>query len=337
MHRLLPRFVPPVACAGFVLGLTLAATPACPAGEAANPLAEPFLDDAAIRDAVVAEGRRLIEAGQTAPLSVVREQMNRERCPASLPAAPPSSEADPAATAEAATLIVACVHFCENCQRFESNNASGFVLTPDGLAVTNYHVLDAAPKPKRDRDADADAEEDGTEERAGFVALTRTGEALPVVEVLAADAAADVAVVRLGLPEGRTLPALPLAPAGRIGEEVHCISHPAGRFFSYSRGVVTRRHLGRRLGRATPRLSVTADYARGSSGAAMVNAAGAVVGIVTTTDSVYYSERGGAQRDLQMVFRDCVPVESLRALFAPPETDEGETRSADAGPENDPI
>ncbi|QDT16438.1 S1 family peptidase [Alienimonas californiensis] len=336
MHRLIPRFASPfaspVACAGLLLGLTLAATPTGQAGEAANPLTASFLNDGAIRDAVVAEGRRLVEDGQTLPLATLREQMDRRACPLPLPAPASglSEPGGPAADAEAATLIIACVHYCRNCERFESNNASGFVISADGLAVTNYHVLDAAPQHGRAKDDDED-------QRAGFVALTRSGEAWPIVEVVAANPAADVALVRLGLPEGRTLSALPLAAAGRLGEDVHCISHPAGRFFSYSRGVVTRRHMTRRHGEETPRLSVTADYARGSSGAAMVNVEGAVVGIVTTTDSVYYSERGGQQRDLQMVFRDCVPVESLQALFAPPTTEDENTLSADASPDNDAV
>ena len=348
MHRLLSRFarrfVPPAACAGLALGVTLAASPAGPAGGAepvggaANPLAESFLNDAAIREAVVAAGRRLIDAGDAAPIATLRGQMARRTCPLPVPAVAASGPRSPAADAEAATLIFACVHYCRHCDRYEANSASGFVISPDGLAVTNYHVLDAAPGSSGEHEARGEAEP-SEEERpaAGFVAFTRTGEALPVVEVLAADAAADVALVRLGLPAGRTLPALPLAEAGRIGEDVHCISHPAGRFFSYSRGVVTRRHLIRRAGGETPRLSVTADYARGSSGAAMVNADGAVVGLVTTTDSVYYSERGGRQRDLQMVFRDCVPVESLRALFAPPSAQGGGTLSADAAPDAQPA
>ena len=146
------------------------------------------------------------------------------------------------------------------------------MISPDGLAVTNYHVIES--------------DRDGEEDKAGFVAVTRDGRTLPVVEVLAANEAADIALIRLGLSDGVRLAALPLAPASRVGEEVYCVSHPAGRFFSYSRGAATRRHSVRRGRGRTPRLTVTADYARGSSGAAIVNARGEVVGVVITTDSV---------------------------------------------------
>lgn len=275
---------------------------------APHPLTAAFLDDDAVRAAVVSEGRTLVEAGATLPLDAVREQLARPFC-----ALPPPSTDRPVslppgaapARVEAATLVFSCVYYCcDGCGEYDSNCASGFAISADGLAVTNHHVLSIDPE-----------QVEALEGPAGLVAVTRDGRTLPVTEVLAADEAADVALVRLGLPEGETLPFLPLAEAGRVGEAVHCVSHPAGRFFSYSRGVITRRHvLDGRRGR-TPRLTVSAEYARGSSGAPVTNARGEVVGLVTTTDSVYYTERRGKQKDLQMVFRDCVPVESLRALF----------------------
>ncbi|NNJ26628.1 hypothetical protein LzC2_27170 [Planctomycetes bacterium LzC2] len=304
-----------------------AAAPIANAEEPSHPLGAAFLDDRAIRAALLDEGSALVEAGQTLPLETVQEQLKRKR--SVLPAPAPENPfvpapGDLAANLEAASLIVARVRYCcDGCGEYESNAASGFVISPDGLAVTNYHVLDA----------DADEEE----QRSGYIVVTRSGLTLPIAEVLAADEAADVALVRLDVGEGRSLPFLPLASAGRVGENVHCISNPAGRFFSYSRGVVTRRHLIRRSSGRTPRLTVTAEYARGSSGAPMINDRGEVIGLVTTTDSVYYTERRGQQRDLQMVFRDCVPVESLRALFAPAPTDEGETLSADTAEPTDAV
>jgi hypothetical protein len=37
--------------------------------------------------------------------------------------------------------------------------------------------------------------------------------------------------------------------------------------------------------------------------------------MVASTDSVYYREEDGVQRDLQMVFKQCVPVTALRGLL----------------------
>ena len=328
MNRAASRLVPVRPLAGCVVSLWLAAGAA--AGEPSHPLAAEFLNDGAVRAALLADGRRLVTAGETAPIAALQEQLGRKLCVHPLPTA--ETVLDPSAATDgllidrlqAATLIVSRIYYCTDCERFEHGTASGFVISPDGLAVTNYHVIES------DRDG-AEGKKGG--DRAGFVAVTRDGRTLPVVEVLAADEASDVALIRLGVPEGVTLAALPLAGRSRVGEEVHCVSHPAGRFFSYSRGVATRRHSVRRRRGRTPRLTVTADYARGSSGAAIVNARGEVVGLVSTTDSVYYSEKGGDQRDLQMVFRDCAPVESLRALFAAPldPPADGDRVASDAG------
>jgi hypothetical protein len=64
-------------------------------------------------------------------------------------------------------------------------------------------------------------------------------------------------------------------------------------------------------------VSITADFARGSSGAPVLNDQGQVVAIVKSTDSVYYSENDERQRDLQMVFKTCIPAQNLLRLVEP--------------------
>ena len=44
---------------------------------------------------------------------------------------------------------------------------------------------------------------------------------------------------------------------------------------------------------------------------------GNVVGMVAMTDSVYYSEENGQQKNLQMVFKNCVSARSILALIEP--------------------
>ena len=42
---------------------------------------------------------------------------------------------------------------------------------------------------------------------------------------------------------------------------------------------------------------------------------GQVVGIAASTESLYYTEKDGVQKNLQMVFKNCVPVSQLRELI----------------------
>ena len=309
-RRLPPR--PAFAAAAAVAVAAFLPAGSTRAGPPEHPLVAAFLDDAAVRAAVVSDGRRLVESGAAAPQAELLGQLDRRTCDRRVPclSGPPPAAGELPDRIAAATLIFARVYRDDDSGRFEAQCPTGFVVSPDGLAVTNHHVL--APPPAAEDDGG------GGGGPAGFVAVTRDGRALPVVAALACDPTADVALVRLGLPAGVRLAALPLANAAAVGEDVHCVSHPAGRFFSYARGVVTRRHLLRRGEERTPRLTVSAAFGRGSSGAPIVNGRGEVVGLTASTGSVYAAVPGGRERHLQMVLFDCVPVESLRALFAPP-------------------
>jgi serine protease Do len=148
---------------------------------------------------------------------------------------------------------------------------------------------------------------------------------------VAADAAGDAAVLRIDT-GGRDLPFLALGPAPECGAAVTVISHPVGRFYCLTEGVVSRYHrqqLGgpeagaaaspgsepARAADAVVWMSVTADYAVGSSGGPVFNAAGEVVGMVSRTFSSRPGRRPrGGPASEQMVFKDCVSLDTLQRL-----------------------
>ncbi len=132
-------------------------------------------------------------------------------------------------------------------------NATGFFISADGLAVTNYHSI-----------------EKGIQAR---VTLS-TGEVYPLESVLYYDAAIDIAVVRISRTStaGKTTSAfacLELAGAGdvRPGDTVYALGNPLGQGLSVSAGVVSA--TDRKVeDYALPCIMNTADISRGSSGGA---------------------------------------------------------------------
>jgi S1-C subfamily serine protease len=186
------------------------------------------------------------------------------------------------------------VYKCGKCSKWHlSGSATTWCLAADGVFVTNYHVFES-PK------------------GAVMGVCTVDGKVAAVTEILAADRAADVCIYRV---DGAGFRPLALAPPVPVGTKVRVISHPEGRFFFQSSGEIGRYH--RRPGRgdtpASTWMSVTADFARGSSGGPVVDELGRVVGMVSNTQSIYYEASGKEPKGpLQMVVKNCVPVESIR-------------------------
>lgn len=256
-----------------------------------------YLNDREIKRAVERGGTAIMESGDATQNDVLREQLQREQ--ASL-AVPPAKELtrggeDIYERAADGVLVVAGIFLCGRCDNYHANCASGFVISEDGLAITNHHVIQK-------------------EDNLTLVAMTRDGRVVPVLEVLASNKRDDVALIRLG--EG-DYHALPIAREAKVSEPVHTITHPDGRFYVYTSGEIARFYLQQRKdGPPVRRIQITAAYAKGSSGGPILNDLGQVVGVVTTTDSVYYNEKDGKQLNLQMVFYDCVSYESILDLFA---------------------
>lgn len=197
-------------------------------------------------------------------------------------------------------VMVSSVYKCGKCDKWHLGGAaSGWVLTSDGLMVTNHHVFE-----KADREA--------------YGVMTLDGTFAEVAEIVRADAAADIAVFRV---KGDGFHPLPLAEEVRVGEPAHVISHPDGRFFTYTAGRVSRLFQQHRHGQAATWMSITADYAKGSSGGPVFNNRGEVVGMVSSTSSLYYN--GTAKQDpkergpLQMVIKNCVSLPELRRVLGP--------------------
>lgn len=193
---------------------------------------------------------------------------------------------------KSSVLLVGRLYKCGKCTKWHISSASGFAVGEDVIA-TNYHVV---------------------ENTDGVVmgAMDFEGKTYAVKEVLAAHKADDVAILRVA---NAKLKPLALAAPAPVGTSVSVISHPDGRYFTMTKGDVSRYFVARpKTGRAE-RMAITADYAKGSSGAPVLDASGAVVGMVSATSSIYYNKSKGHNENLQMVVKSCVPVSAILRLL----------------------
>ena len=108
---------------------------------------------------------------------------------------------------------------------------------------------------------------------------------------------------------------MPLAASARIGAPILVLSHPVSHFYSLTSGIISRYFTQRRRDGVVNFLSITADFAKGSSGAPVVDEFGAVVGVVWNTYSIYFDDDDDAKKDnLQMVIKDCATSRALLDL-----------------------
>ena len=194
--------------------------------------------------------------------------------------------------ARKAVVVVGGVYKCNKCTRWHVAPASGFLIAED-LVVTNYHVVN-------------------NPERSSMAVRFFDGRVFMVEDVVASSERYDLAVLRV--PKTGIKP-IALGPEAPVGSKVDMISHPNQNFYTLSEGRVARYFVTKRNRKSVPAMAITADFGKGSSGAPVLNENGQVVGVAASTESLYYTEKDGVQENLQMVFKNCVPVSQLRELI----------------------
>jgi serine protease Do len=147
-------------------------------------------------------------------------------------------------------------------QRRAQSLGSGFVIDPNGIVVTNAHVVQGA---------------------SSITVITLDGREHKA-QVLGQDRDADLAVLKV---DGKNLPAVPLSSSAdlMIGETVIAIGNPFGLSHSVTTGVISARgrtvpsEQGERM--FTDFLQTDASINPGNSGGPLVNILGEVIGINT--------------------------------------------------------
>ena len=238
----------------------------------------------------------LIKEGETVELKELVGQLDAKKCQLKLAELKTEllSNEDLYEGYLESVLMVGKTYKCPNpkCGKTHSSIASGFILSDSGAFVTSYHVIDG--------DMDGRAET--------LVVMNGKGKMWAVEKVLAADKGNDFAILQL---KGSGFKALPIRGDVRVGEGIRTLTHPTGHFYTMSEGIVTRKFYMSGRGSSAKRrgdvwLGIDADFCKGSSGGPILDKFGNVVGIVASTNSVYYTEdrRKGVQKNLQMVFKN---------------------------------
>ena len=276
-----------VAAAGLMFsGCASLSTENPPAAGQAEPV---VINDRQIIRQMTAKASRMMDSDSVVGMKTLIERLKKEpKVNLQLPKTV-SASAD---EARKAVAVVGGVYKCDKCTRWHVAPASGFLIAED-LVVTNYHVVD-------------------NPERSGLAVRLFDGRVFMVEDVVASSERYDLVVLRL--PKTGIKP-IALGQAAPVGAKVDLISHPNHKFYTLSEGRVARYFVTQRNRRAVPAMAITADFGKGSSGAPVLNEDGQVVGVAASTESLYYTEKDGEQKNLQMVFKNCVPVSQLRELI----------------------
>ncbi len=137
---------------------------------------------------------------------------------------------------------------------YNGYQGSGFFINSDGLAVSNYHVFQGTNI--------------GTEQ----IKLANSDEIYKVIEVIHSDADEDFILFRVGVSNTNFIPIAKYKP--QVGEKVYAIGSPRGLENTFSSGEVSQ-------WRDKNLMQISALIDHGSSGGALINEYGEVVGITS--------------------------------------------------------
>jgi Trypsin-like peptidase domain len=165
----------------------------------------------------------------------------------------PQTRKDIPAIAKAAKGAIVTIVMANNDEPIA--RGTGFLARPDGVIVTNYHVI-----------------------QTGNVAMVKfaDGTILPVDGVLAADKVRDLAIIKIHGKSFRTL-TFGNSDGIQVGEEVVAIGNPLGLELTVSNGILSGIRTDEKEGGKF--LQITAPISHGSSGGPLFNMFGEVVGI----------------------------------------------------------
>ena len=242
---------------------------------------------------------RTADPAADAPVRVPVTDLAQSAVPAPVPARAAATSPDPKAVYEGAKASVAEIR----AQTPEGESTgTGFVVSSDGLLVTNGHVVDGA--------------QDIT------VKLGQDGVTLPA-QLLGGDPSQDLAVLQVDAGAAGLTPLTLASDPVEVGDPVYAIGSPFGLSQTFTSGIVSA--VGRDIqapdgSTISGVLQTDAAINPGNSGGPLLDADGAVVGVNSQIAS-----SGGGNNGIGFA----VPATSVQALLA--QATAGSAAGADAG------
>lgn len=136
-----------------------------------------------------------------------------------------------------------------------AGQGSGFFVSPDGVIVTNFHVI---------------------EDAHALQVETSGGEVYDNVYYVTSDPRRDVAVLKVPV-EGAVSLRLGSDTAAAVGAEVYAMGNPLGQTSTFSDGLVS----ATRTVEGVSMIQISAPISSGSSGGPVMDARGEVIGVAT--------------------------------------------------------
>lgn len=262
-----------------LLGAMVVAVSSLHAQSADTPIADQSIAGIKKADAAIIEkAKKLIDEKKLLSHDQVKTQLSQPQ-PKSIALKPARTEPmaleDVSATARKANLRVGYCYLCPRCDNWHLNLAGGYPIADDVVATCD-HVVDTQ-----------------TDMREGYLIVAdHEGHVHPVTSVLARSIAMDAALIQCA---GATFAPLALQAGARQGAAAYCYSTPMGQQGYFSDGIINRffwnqkytggekaqldvaRHL---------RVNFSTDWAPGSSGSAVVDQCGNVLGHVSQISSL---------------------------------------------------
>ncbi|MBL9182022.1 MAG: redoxin domain-containing protein [Verrucomicrobiaceae bacterium] len=275
------------------LGLPLSGTPpvaaARPAAKPATPASPP--------DPLLEIAPKVVKPDKFLNHEAVKAQLKSPKpglIALSAEATQPKSSRDVARTARAAYLRVGWFFRCTRCDKMHLNMAGAYAVAPDVVATANHAI-----------------EPPATLKEGWLIVANADNEIFATTAILGTDAKADAALIRV-IAGG--LKPLPLRADVDLGEPAYCFSDPLKHRGYFSAGIVNRLYsLDSAEGAASQRLNVSTDWAQGSSGSAVLDEFGNVIGHVARIQT--FNSNPAPSTGTTLVLHEAIPAKTVLNLI----------------------